>query len=429
MNCEILSTLYIRSDGDIACNDDAGERILLDSVPRSGEWDVINTFQNANYTSIRSALENGRTPWAEICPACAFYRPLEPAQDSLAFRRIRKIQIEPSLACNLSCPCCSQPHQIQARPKPFIMPVDLFGRALSALANNNFAISEIEYCGQGEPLIHPQFAKLVELTRELFPDAIQRLITNGNFKYSTSIGVHTLDEIYVSCDGVFQDNYQQYRVGGKVEKVFRFMAEAKEARGKRKQALIWKYILFEFNDGDEEIRAAQDKAQELGVDALLFVFTHSRFRSARFTVDNANDLPLYYSNVQTNATPRHYQQERRVIASEHWASPQVSENGEVLLMIDDVTLVDSRLNVRGWVLSKYKLGAVNVSISGRAIGTARHGLPRPDVRAAYPTYDNERSGFVFSAVIPSPASGTVTIGVELLSGENHVAAFERLYIF
>ncbi len=71
--------------------------------------------------------------------------------------------------------------------------------------------------------------------------------------------------------------------------------------------MVWKYILFEFNDSDEEIWEAQNVAQELKVDALLFVYTHSKFKSQRYTIKNAADFPIYYANVKTNATPIHYQ--------------------------------------------------------------------------------------------------------------------------
>jgi hypothetical protein len=75
-------------------------------------------------------------------------------------------------------------------------------------------MARIEYAGQGEPLAHPRFPGLVDLGRALFSETRQRLITNGNYDYSARTGRRAPDEIYVSCDGAFQESYEKYRIGG-----------------------------------------------------------------------------------------------------------------------------------------------------------------------------------------------------------------------
>ena len=66
--------------------------------------------------------------------------------------------------------------------------------------------------------------------------------------------------------------------------------------------LLWKYILFEFNDSDEELIAAQRLGNSIGVDTLMFVFTHSKFKSVKYRPETVADLPIIYSNVTTNHT-------------------------------------------------------------------------------------------------------------------------------
>ncbi|MES2694410.1 MAG: radical SAM domain-containing protein, partial [Verrucomicrobiota bacterium] len=100
MNCEILHTLYVRSNGDVPCNDDAGESVFLGRIPaQNPQWAVDSLLSNHRYRHIRAALAGGTMPWPEVCPNCAFFRPNEPFADHLAQKRIRKIQIEPSLSC------------------------------------------------------------------------------------------------------------------------------------------------------------------------------------------------------------------------------------------------------------------------------------------------------------------------------------------
>ena len=309
MNCEILQTLYLRSNGDVPCNDDAGEsRVLLGLVrTESKKWSATALVTNHRYQHIRAALQRGEAPWPDVCNRCAFLRPHEPFADTLAKKRIRKIQVEPALSCALRCPGCSSHTQARVRQKSLMMDLGMFDRILANLRAEGFEVGEIEYCGQGEPLLHPEFPEFVRLARRHFPTAVQRLITSGNADYHAATGGERIDEIIVSCDGVFQSSYAQQRVGGNVERVLQFMRDAHSSRpAGRLSTLVWKYILFEWNDGADELKLAAEAARNIGVDWLLFVYTHSVGRSVRLTPDGAHQLMALGSHITTNATPIHY---------------------------------------------------------------------------------------------------------------------------
>jgi wyosine [tRNA(Phe)-imidazoG37] synthetase (radical SAM superfamily) len=309
VNCEILRTLYVRANGDVVCNDDAGERVLLGKIPPHREnWTIESLLTNHRYRHIRAALASGRGRWSHLCANCAFFRPHEAFTDPLADKCLRKVQIEPSLACRLRCPSCSNHVQVHVRPDPLQMEVALFERLLARLAREGYTIVDLEYCGQGEPLLHPDFPEFVRLTRHFFPATVQRLITSGNFDYTAATGRERLDEIIVSCDGARPESYRRYRVGGSLERALQFMRHARAEKSPRPQLLIWKYILFEWNDSPAELEQAQVLAQAIGVDWLLFVFTHSAGKSRRYTIENAAEFPRRFANVTLNATPLHYQQ-------------------------------------------------------------------------------------------------------------------------
>lgn len=180
------------------------------------------------------------------------------------------------------------------------MKVEVFESLVSSLVQHLYITETIEYCGQGDPLMHPQFAEFVKIARRYYPNAVQRLITNGNFDYWKTTNGEFIDQIYVSCDGVFQGNYEKYRIRGDVDKVVKFMKDAKKSGNVGR--LTWKYILFEFNDSDEELIAAQHLANSIGVDTLMFVFTHSQFKSMKYRPETLTDLPIIYPNVITNYT-------------------------------------------------------------------------------------------------------------------------------
>lgn len=303
MNCEILETIYVRSNGDIPCDCDAGEKILLGRINTlDPSWNIQDILANNQYASIRKSLSANVPPWGNVCVSCAWFRSPEPFFDGLSRRQVRKIHIEPSLACNLECPCCSNKSQRETRPHPFLMEIGVFDVLLKSLVENSYAVGEVEYCGQGDPLMHPRIGDFLRRAREWYPQVRQRLITNGNFDYQEVLAGEFIDEIIISCDGVFQESYKKYRVGGNVERVFSFMTAIPKSVGGKKQNIVWKYILFEFNDSEDEIIEAQRRAQLLGINTLVFVFTHSRFKSVKYRPETLSSLPILFPNVTTNMT-------------------------------------------------------------------------------------------------------------------------------
>ena len=63
MNCEILETLYLRSNGDVPCDCDAGEHTLLGLIRLPVEnWSVAKLFGNHRYRHIRESFARGEAP-------------------------------------------------------------------------------------------------------------------------------------------------------------------------------------------------------------------------------------------------------------------------------------------------------------------------------------------------------------------------------
>ncbi|MEO1474634.1 MAG: radical SAM protein, partial [Pseudomonadota bacterium] len=256
MNCQILRTLYLKANGIIPCEDNRGEWIDLGKVSLDPDWSIEQVLNNEHYAQIRSALAAGEMPWPKTCADCAMLRPHQPVKDTIAQKRIEKLQIETTLACALRCPGCSSLGQLALRSKPHTLPLEIYERLLQSLADEGYRIDFIEYCGQGEPLAHPKFAEFVRIGRRLFPETKQRLVTNGNYSYAKKLEGEYIDEIYVSADGITQENYEKYRVRGNIELAKQFMRDAADPGAQMRPLLVWKYILFEFNHSDEEIRAA-----------------------------------------------------------------------------------------------------------------------------------------------------------------------------
>jgi organic radical activating enzyme len=428
MNCQVLQTIYVRSNGDVPCAHDAGEPILLGRLGRGSS--VSAMLKGERLEHVRSSLKAGQKPWPTICSNCACFRPDDRFDDQLWRRRVKKLQIEASLACNLACPACTNSQQVKDRPAPFKLPLEDADELLRNLRDEGFSIDEIEYAGQGEPLAHPEFRALVDLARDLFPDTRQRLITNGNYDYRQRVGGSALDEIYVSCDGAFQKSYEKYRIGGSVESALKFLRDAPGEIGGRKQLRIWKYILFEFNDSNEEIERAQHLAQEIGVDTLLFILTSSAYASRRWTTGNAALFPCLYPNVLVHGTAIVEHLARRDDAR-MLSQPRPSPLGRLTQMrgaIDSVRLSDGVVSLRGWADSALPLSRIEVCIDGDAVGEARAGFPRLDVVAALPNRRRVNCGLAFIGEV-GRLSGDHQLDLRGYSGTTNLGTVGQVFRF
>jgi hypothetical protein len=307
-----------------------------------------------------------------------------------------------------------------------VMPLELFEALLRSLHSESFTVEEFEYCGRGEPLTHKQFREFPRLVRQFFPKSRQRVITSGNFDYSRCLGDTAMEEIVVSCDGFYQSNYEKYRIGGNVTKVLQFLSDIpKEVDGQR-QLIIWKYILFEFNDSDHEIRDAQNKAAELDVD-ILFVFTHSRFRSKRFTLENRELLPRYRPNVRIDATPFHYRLSKTLSPLEMNGWPASSPDSTCMCAIEEVKVAEGWLHLHGWVLSTVDISAVRIFRNSLPMGEATIGVPRPDVYRVFPEWGEFSSGFSLECQGLAPADVETIEATIIGPGDKELATFSRRF--
>lgn len=298
MPCRILRSLYLRANGEIPCDDDFGEQMNLGWVQKNVRFSPTEVFSNEKYKAIEEAFLSGTMPWGRICNHCALNRPSDPVDNHLRAKVISYFQIETTLACGLACPGCSRSKQIRMRPGPHTLDVTRLKNLIDGLTTENYVVHNIEYCGQGEPLDHPKFRDIVKLTREAYPSAKQRLITNGNHDFKDKILGEFIEEIMVSIDGAQQSSYEKYRIGGSFEKALKFTQDAKKLSAD--QHVVWKYILFEHNDSEQEIEHAEKLAQAIGVDRLQFVRTHSVGKSL---IWENKTLPLRWVGSVDTSTP------------------------------------------------------------------------------------------------------------------------------
>jgi hypothetical protein len=194
---------------------------------------------------------------------------------------------------------------------------------------------------------------------------------------------------------VRQSSYAKYRVRGNVELALQFMRDAR-AYAVNKPFIEWKYILFEFNDSDEEIVEAQRLAEEIGVDSIMFIVTPSKWHSRRFRSDNLNHFPCVspIATVSPAAGLQKVQFTGRPVSE----SAVMGEREAAICFIDScVLLTCGVLRVEGWALASDGSFAsrVDLFVNGSRICSQRAVHIRKDVPRVIQNAEGPACGFVF----------------------------------
>lgn len=174
--------------------------------------------------------------------------------------------IEPSALCNLQCPECPIGSHILTRPSNFIN-IDDFTRWLDQMQPKLFYL--ILYF-QGEPLLHPNFPKLINIAHlrrvHTLTSTNAQTITESTAIRLVEAG---LDEIIVSVDGVTEETYRQYRRGGTLEKAIRGIENLVKARkklSKKNPFIRLQFIVMRHNE--HQIQEIKVLGKKLVVDRV-----------------------------------------------------------------------------------------------------------------------------------------------------------------
>jgi MoaA/NifB/PqqE/SkfB family radical SAM enzyme len=122
---------------------------------------------------------------------------------------LRKVYVESTSRCNLACPMCVR-HGWQ---EPLgEMPVGRFERLVAGLPASAGAPTTIAFGGFGEPLVHPEWRRLLAVSREA--GARVEVTTNGLLLGPAAAAAmvdHGVSQVTVSVDGGDADAYTRMR--------------------------------------------------------------------------------------------------------------------------------------------------------------------------------------------------------------------------
>ena len=264
-------------DGRIVCGcaDPYGHRVLGDARVAS----ISEIWKGTTIATLRADLN---AAGSKFCGDCPLKLPLkgEPAPvRSLDVATLpSRMYIECTAACNISCTeaCCAPETGITKTRQAGMLDFDLFTRVVDEAGPG---LVRIDFFNYGEAFLHKRAIEMCEYIKGRFPHIYLYTSTNGLMFTEESarrLARSGIDEVTFSIDGASQETYEKYRQRGKFDiaiRNLRAMADEKRRTRRDLPVLNWRYILFNWNDSDEEMDRARSLAMDIGIDRLSWEIT------------------------------------------------------------------------------------------------------------------------------------------------------------
>lgn len=178
------------------------------------------------------------------------------------------VTFEPTTSCNLRCPECPSGKREFTRPTGMLQN-DFFRSTVDELYKD---ISYLIFYFQGEPFLNPKFLEMVNYasTKKIYT------ATSTNAHYlNDEVAKKTvesgLSRLIISIDGTTQETYEQYRIGGDINKVIEGaenVVKWKKQLGSKTPHIIFQFLVVKPNE--HQINDVEVLAKKVGVDEVRF---------------------------------------------------------------------------------------------------------------------------------------------------------------
>ena len=178
------------------------------------------------------------------------------------------VSVEPSAVCQLRCPACPvglrNNEVTELRHSDRLLKKDLWERILSQIKDSAWVI---QFYFQGEPLLNKDLPLMI---REAHDAGLYTIVsTNAQAmtpELANALVAAGLDRIIISMDGLTQETYEAYRVGGSLDQckaAIRWLQEAKKT-------LTIELQVLRLRSNEHEWAAFRREYKALGADRLVF---------------------------------------------------------------------------------------------------------------------------------------------------------------
>ena len=166
------------------------------------------------------------------------------------------IRLDICTICNLHCPTCTMRQLNYGKLGAGYTDFKTFKSFIDKHKNR---IKRIEISSAGEPFLNPDLIPILKYSYENNIEITCRNASNFNSLTDDKIKAlvdYQVTDLSFACDGVRQENYEKYRRGGKVDKVFdavRKIQAYKKEKGSIYPKLTWQYVIMESTEDDIEM--------------------------------------------------------------------------------------------------------------------------------------------------------------------------------
>ena len=178
------------------------------------------------------------------------------------------ISFEPTTSCNLRCPECPSGLRQFRRPTGMLT-THFFEKTIDEISKE---LIYLIFYFQGETYLNPKFLQMVNYAHRkgiyTATSTNAHYLTNEKAKETVESG---LDRLIISVDGTTQEVYEQYRVGGNLEKVLQGARNI--VYWKKKLNSKTPFIFFQFlvvKPNEHQLTEIKKIGKEIGVDQVRF---------------------------------------------------------------------------------------------------------------------------------------------------------------
>lgn len=176
--------------------------------------------------------------------------------------------IEPTNHCNLKCPECPSGLGSLTRPLGLLKPDD-FKNWIDQIKNKGFYV---QLFFQGEPYINKHLPEMIKYAQDC--NVYISISTNGHFineKNIDRILANAPDKLIYSVDGLDEESYQNYRVGGtfkQADEGLRLLIKKRDELKQKRPFVEFQFIVMKQNE--HQLEDVKRYCKDVGVDKLVF---------------------------------------------------------------------------------------------------------------------------------------------------------------
>jgi MoaA/NifB/PqqE/SkfB family radical SAM enzyme len=162
------------------------------------------------------------------------------------------VLLDPTNVCNLKCPVCPTPRGELLHPSGRVS-MENFEELVDRIAPHTYRLILYNW---GEPFLHRQIIRMLAYADQ--KNISTSISSNLNLlprEGAEALVLSGLDDLIVSCDGLSQETYERYRVGGDLEKLVANMNAIKQAKkklGRSNPNIEFQFLVFRHNEHEAD---------------------------------------------------------------------------------------------------------------------------------------------------------------------------------